>query len=152
MFFTLAILCLCIQHTVHSKKEKAFKLGDVILGALNVLHNKNSNDSCWKLFAFGLGHTEAMMFAIEQINNDSSILINITLGYDIRDYCETISIAMKETYEFVRDRDLDRLCENSSSGFNISNETSSCCNDLTKSLGSDISAPVSIVIGPYDSI
>ena len=151
MIFTLVVLCLCIQHTVHSKEEKAFKPGDVILGALNVLHNKDSNDNCGKLFAVGLGHTEAMMFAIEQINNDSSILPNITLGYDIRDYCETISIAMKETYEFVRDRDLDRLCENSSSSFDIANETSSCCDDLTKSLGRDTLAPVSMVIGPYDS-
>ena len=74
MFFTLVILCLRIQHTVYSKEGKAFKPGDVILGALNVLHNKDSNDNCGKLFAVGLGHTEAILFAIEQINNDSSIL------------------------------------------------------------------------------
>jgi len=74
MFFTLVILCLRIQQTVYSKEGKAFKPGDVILGALNVLHNKDSNDNCGKLFAVGLGHTEAILFAIEQINNDSSIL------------------------------------------------------------------------------
>ena len=151
MFAALVVLWLCSQHTVHLEAEKAFKTGDVILGALNVLHSKDENDNCGNLFPVGLGHTEAMMFAIEQINNDSSILPGVTLGYDIRDYCEKISIAVKETYEFVRDRDLDRLCENNSSHSGIVNETSSCCSDLTKSFGGDVSPPIALVIGPYDS-
>ena len=147
----LAVLWLCVQEPTYLKAEKAFKDGDMIFGALNVLHYKDSSDNCGDLFPVGIGHTEAMMFAIDQINNDPSILPNITLGYDIRDYCETISFAVKETYEFVRDRDLNRLCKNITSGFDNKNETSPCCSDLTKSLGSDISAPITLVIGPYDS-
>ena len=49
----------------------------------------------------------AMTFAIEKINNDSKLLPNISLGYDIRNYCE---IAMQATrismgqcfHDFVR--------------------------------------------------
>lgn len=147
---TLVFLWLCGRFIVHLKAERAFKSGDIILGALNVLHTKDSKDDCAEFFPVGVGHTEAMMFGIEQINNDPSILPNVTLGYDIRDYCETISIAVEQTYEFVRDRDLDRLCENKSSYSSIANETS-CCNDLAKSFGGDISAPITAIIGPYDS-
>lgn len=147
---TLVFLWLCGRFIVHLKAERAFKSGDIILGALNVLHTKDSKDDCAEFFPVGVGHTEAMMFGIEQINSDPSILPNVTLGYDIRDYCETISIAVEQTYEFVRDRDLDRLCENKSSYSSIANETS-CCNDLAKSFGGDISAPITAIIGPYDS-
>ena len=152
MFATLipAVLWSYVQQPTYLTAEKAFENGDIILRALKVLHYRDSSDKCGDLFPVGIGHTEAMMFAIEQINNDPSILPNITLGYDIRDYCETISIAIQETYKFVRDRDLDRL-ENITLGFDNENEPSSCCSDLTKSLGSDISAPITLVIGPYDS-
>ena len=148
---TLVFLWLCGFVTVHLKAERAFKPGNIILGALNVLHTKDSRDNCAEFFPIGVGHTEAMMFTIEKINNDSSILPNITLGYDIRDYCETISIAVEETYEFVRDRDLDRLCRNKSFYSSTANETSSCCNDLATNFGDDISAPITAIVGPYDS-
>ena len=114
-----------------------------MLGGLNMLHYKDTQDKCGEFFPVGLGHTEAMIFAIEQINNDPSLLPNATLGFDIRDYCETIAIAVKETYEFVRDKDLYHWCQNRNSG--VDNETASCC-----SLSED-SAPVTMLIGPYDS-
>ena len=114
-----------------------------MLGALNVLHYKNSQDKCGDFFPPGLGHTEAMIFTIDQINKDLSLLPNATLGFDIRDYCETITIAVKETYEFVRDKDLYHSCQKGNSGFD--NETASCCS-LSKE-----SAPVTMLIGPYDS-
>ena len=145
MFARLALWCLCIQQVSSLKgfKKAAFQSGDIIFGGLNVLHYKDSQDRCGDLFPVGLGHTEAMIFVIEQINNDASLLPNITLGYDIRDYCETISIAVKETYEFVRDTDLYHSC--SSNNFRVDNETTSCCY-----LSND-STPVTLMIGPYDS-
>ena len=142
----------CVHIIAHLQAERAFKSGDIIFGALDVLHSKDSRDNCAELFPVGVGHTEAMIFTIEQINRDPSILPKVTLGYDIRDYCETISIAMKEAYEFVRDKDLDRFCFNGSSYYTVSNnETSSCCDDFAKGLVGGVSDPVSVVIGPYDS-
>ena len=108
-----------------------------------MLHYKDPQDRCGGFFPVGLGHTEAMIFAIEQINNDASLLPNTSLGFDIRDYCETISIAVKETYEFVRDRDLYHSCSSNNSG--VDEQTTSCC-----CLSKD-STPVSLIIGPYDS-
>ena len=144
MFPRLVVWWLCIQQVSSLKGfKKAFQSGDIILGGLNVLHYKDPQDRCGGFFPVGLGHTEAMIFVIEQINNDASVLPNITLGFDIRDYCETISIAVKETYEFVRDTDLYYSC--ASNGSDVDDETTSfCC--LSKD-----STPVTLIIGPYDS-
>lgn len=151
VLLTVVAMWLRVQRVNYVSAEKAFKHGDIMLGALNVLHSKDFNsDECGDLFPVGVGHTEAMIFTIDQINKDPTILPDITLGYDIRDYCETISIAVKETYEFVRDRDLNRIWKNTS-GFDSLNETSSCRNSFIKSFGSDFSSSVSVVIGPYDS-
>ena len=48
--------------------------------------------------------SEAMIFAIDKINNDSNLLPNISLGYDIRDYCESITKATRITYELFKDK------------------------------------------------
>ncbi|KAL9954460.1 hypothetical protein ACROYT_G042001 [Oculina patagonica] len=145
MFARLLVWWLCIQQIASTKEfKRAFQSGDIILGGLNVLHYKDSQDKCGDFFPVGLGHTEAMIFAIEQINNDPSILPNATLGFDIRDYCEIIDLAVKETYEFVRDKDLYKSCQNNNY-YDVDNETASCCS-LFKN-----SAPVSMLIGPYDS-
>ena len=45
---------------------------------------------------------EAMIFAIRKINNDSNLLPNISIGYDIRDYCENITKATQITYELLK--------------------------------------------------
>jgi len=37
-----------------------------------------------------VAQAQAMIFAIDKINNDSGLLSNTSLGYDIRDYCEAI--------------------------------------------------------------
>ena len=114
-----------------------------MLGGLLVLHHKDLQDKCGSdFYLVGLGHAEAMIFAIEQINNNSSLLPNVTLGFDIRDYCETVSIAVEETYEFVRDADLHNLYTDRNS--TVDNETASC-------LAKDDVAPISVIIGPHDS-
>ena len=144
MFARLVVLWLCIQQTASTKEfKRAFQAGDIMLGGLTVLHHKDSQDKCGSdFFPVGLGHSEAMIFAIEQINNNSSLLPNVTLGFDIRDYCETVSIAVEETYEFVRDTDLYHSYTDRDPA--VDNETTSCsCKDH--------SAPIAVIIGPYDS-
>ena len=43
---------------------------------------------------------EAMLFAIDQINNDMSLLPNLTIGYDVRDSCNSEIIALNEALDF----------------------------------------------------
>ena len=43
---------------------------------------------------------EAMLFAIDRINNDMSLLPNLTIGYDVRDSCNSEIIGLNEALGF----------------------------------------------------
>ena len=45
---------------------------------------------------------EAMLFAIDRINNDMSLLPNLTIGYDVRDTCNDSLIGLDETTSMIR--------------------------------------------------
>ena len=82
-----------------------YKDGDVIVGGLLNIHYSGTDDQCTELSAIGLGYAEATIFAIEKINKNSTILPNVTIGYDLRDYCWSNARAMKITYDFMCDGD-----------------------------------------------
>ena len=94
-----------------------------MLGGLFSVHFAANGDHCGDLYTMGLGHVEAMIFAIENINNNPDLLPNVTLGYDIRDYCESNALAMQITYDFVRSSHTAKVS----------------------------SKPISALIGPYNS-
>ncbi|XP_031575453.1 extracellular calcium-sensing receptor-like [Actinia tenebrosa] len=48
-----------------------------------------------------LGHAEAILYAIEEINKDKLLLPNFTLGYDIRDICTSEINAARYAYQFA---------------------------------------------------
>lgn len=138
MFFFVLLTFFCSNiHRTYStfRPNRIFKPGDVTLGGLFDVHINGPNDNCsTELFTMGLGHVEAMIFAIERINNDSSILPNVTIGYDIRDYCENAGMAMTIAYDVVKST--DPFCQ---SDRNRTNNLSS-------------HPPVEAIIGPHDSI
>ena len=43
---------------------------------------------------------EAMLFAIDRINDDTNLLPNLTIGYDVRDSCNDEIIALSEALDF----------------------------------------------------
>jgi len=74
---------------------RIYKEGDVTIGGLFPVHVRGDFRSKFMSLA------EAMVFAIEQINNDSKLLPNITLGYDITDTNLINRRAMKATLDYV---------------------------------------------------
>ena len=56
----------------------------------------------------GIGHEdlelhEAMMFAIDRINNDMSLLPNLIIGYEVRETCNSPSVGLTEAINFYLD-------------------------------------------------
>lgn len=100
--------------------------GDVMLGGLFVTHLENSEGQYIDFDLKGLGLAQAMIFAIEKINNESIILPNLTLGYDLQDYCGNVSKAIRITNDLFRE--------------------SSACNETDEK-----SKPVVALIGPKES-
>ena len=64
---------------------------------------QGTSDKCGEI-SKQVAHAQAMIFAIDKINNDSNLLPNISLGYDIRDYCESNTKATRITYELFKDK------------------------------------------------
>ncbi|KAJ7388598.1 hypothetical protein OS493_036826 [Desmophyllum pertusum] len=140
--------CILLSHFISanfshvtSTDTPGVKAGDVTLGGLFFLHYKGiNNEECGDFNAPGLGHAQAMIYAIEKVNNDSYLLPNVTLGYNIHDYCESASLAIKSTYQFVKDTDSHFACAQDSLLSQAENKTAK-----------HHSSPIVSLIGPADS-
>lgn len=96
------IFCLWLTTVVQASNKE----GDFIVGGLfpvNFLAT-TGHGPCGDLNTKGLGRALSMIFAIQKFNSNSSILENVTLGYDIRAYCESATEATHLTYDLVKER------------------------------------------------
>ena len=86
-------------------QTRAYVKGDVILGGLFPVHSRGATNAevCGRINSDrGIQRAEAMLFAIDKINNDTNILPGIVLGADIRDTCSRDTYALEQSLEFVR--------------------------------------------------
>ena len=83
--------------------QAPYREGDIMLGGLFSVHQPPDmpGSQCGEINLRELSQTQAMIFAIERINNDTSLLSNITLGYDVRDYCKNFSEAAGLVYKLL---------------------------------------------------
>ena len=109
-----------IPQTSCNHDFRAYKDGDVIVGGLLSIRLPEGDDHCGNLFTTGLGHVEAIIFAIESINKNPVLLSNVTLGYDIRNYCFSTNMAVKIAYDFMQDNSpTDNTMQNGSKPISV---------------------------------
>ncbi|XP_069491902.1 extracellular calcium-sensing receptor [Ambystoma mexicanum] len=106
--------------TAYGPNQRAQKKGDIILGGLFPIHfgvaakdqdlkSRPESVECIRYNFRGFRWLQAMIFAIEEINNTTTLLPNITLGYRIFDTCNTVSKALEATLSFVAQNKIDSL-------------------------------------------
>ncbi|XP_072223718.1 metabotropic glutamate receptor 4-like isoform X2 [Leuresthes tenuis] len=78
--------------------------GDISLGGLFPVHARgNDGKACGELKKEkGIHRLEAMLFALDRINNDNDLLPNITLGARILDTCSRDTHALEQSLTFVQ--------------------------------------------------
>ena len=78
--------------------------GDIILGGLFPMHEKGTGGlTCGDIKEEkGIQRVEAMLYAIDLINEDSSLLPNITLGAHILDTCLRDTFALEQSLAFIK--------------------------------------------------
>ena len=75
---------------------------DFVLGGLIPIHSDEGGGRCGAVREErGLERMEAMLFAIDKINSDTSLLKDLILGYDIRDTCNSENIGLDESIDLI---------------------------------------------------
>ncbi|XP_038071125.1 metabotropic glutamate receptor 4-like [Patiria miniata] len=91
------LFSLAISPSFGSLPERArtsyTKSGDFVIGGLFATYFSYYGVCDYGVLEESLEQSELMIFAIEQLNNRSDLLPNVTLGFDIRNYCGDESIA-----------------------------------------------------------
>lgn len=86
-----------------TKKEIIIE-GDLVIGGLFPVHQKGEGaQDCGRINAQrGIQRLEAMLLALDEINQDDQILPGVTLGAHILDTCSKDTYALEQSLEFVR--------------------------------------------------
>ncbi|XP_070399944.1 extracellular calcium-sensing receptor-like [Nothobranchius furzeri] len=113
------------------------KEGDVIIGGIFPFHQypvtlnqtfrvNPGAIQCEELEIGELQYAHTMMFVIEEINNSSELLPNVTLGYRIFDSCPNTPLSIKASLNLINAfRSTDGFCDKLSSVHVVIGETTS---------------------------
>ncbi|XP_071496679.1 uncharacterized protein [Diadema antillarum] len=90
----------CVSAT--SNDTMVYQPGDLILGGLFSVHNWDSvNEACGEIRKEGVLRLEAMLYQLDQINQDNDLLPSITLGVDAFDTCSNALQAGLASQRFI---------------------------------------------------
>lgn len=96
------------QHLIvqDTNKKLMRTKGDIVLGGIFPMHeqiNTNNENPCGRVKEEkGIQRLEAMLYAIDEINRDKTLLPNVSLGVLIIDSCSSDTYALEQSMEFVR--------------------------------------------------
>ncbi|XP_029196574.2 extracellular calcium-sensing receptor-like [Acropora millepora] len=111
-FWILHITCnkrdsLKVNHSLHcADPSSASNLeGDLIIGGffpVHIVKPTQGTQQSYDINLYGLNWVEAMLFTIQEINQNHNFLPrNFTLGYDIRDSCNSVPVALNAALDFM---------------------------------------------------
>uniref|UniRef100_A0A3Q3MEA1 Extracellular calcium-sensing receptor-like n=1 Tax=Mastacembelus armatus TaxID=205130 RepID=A0A3Q3MEA1_9TELE len=95
------------------------KPGDVVLGGLFEVHYSSvfpDKMLCVRFDPPGFRHAMTMVFSIDEINKNSNLLPNITLGYSLYDNCATLGIGFSAALSLATGREEHFLLQENCSG------------------------------------
>lgn len=80
--------------------------GDVVLGALHMIHARSEDKVCGRIMAQGgIQALETMLYTLDYINsNESDILPGIRLGILTKDDCDRDIYGLEQAVDFIRGR------------------------------------------------
>ncbi|XP_044297960.1 metabotropic glutamate receptor 5 isoform X3 [Varanus komodoensis] len=100
---------LLVSAQSNERRVVAHMPGDIIIGALFSVHHQPTVDKvherkCGEVREqYGIQRVEAMLHTLDRINQNQTLLPNITLGCEIRDSCWHSAVALEQSIEFIRD-------------------------------------------------
>ncbi|XP_051164141.1 metabotropic glutamate receptor [Leptopilina boulardi] len=98
----IQVVDMALSPKVPSEREAILIQGDVVLGGLFPVHEKGVSACGPKIYHRGVQRLEAMLFAVDQINHETKILSQTTLGVHILDTCSRDTYALNQSLHFVR--------------------------------------------------
>ena len=96
-----------ISHNpVNATRKAVTTSGTILFGGLFPIHSKaegSTSNLCGKLsHERGIHRLEAMLYAVDMVNKNKSILPHQTIGVDIRDTCGVDTHALEESVQFIK--------------------------------------------------
>ncbi|XP_042234461.1 uncharacterized protein LOC121874399, partial [Homarus americanus] len=93
-----------LTHAGKADKVKMVDIpGDVIFGGMFPMHERGVDEPCGSIKEEkGIQRMEAMMYALDMINQDPVLLPNLTLGALILDTCSSDTFALEQSMEFFK--------------------------------------------------
>ena len=123
---------------------------DFYLGGLFPISSSSTGDTCDSIRTqiAGVEYAEAMLFALDSINSNTTLLPGVTLGHDIRDTCSVDYVAMDESSKWVSSKIVTQnMCD---CLLPASQSTSAYLVGVVGAAFSKISGPVGSLLRPFD--
>lgn len=86
--------------------------GDIILGGLFPVHSSGTKKCTALNPERGIQRVEAMLFTLDEINNNSALLPGLRLGANVRDTCSLGNYALEQSLDFVKTSVADVMAGN----------------------------------------
>ena len=79
--------------------------GNIVLGGLMMVHERSEKLICGPIMAQGgIQALEMMLYTIDAVNNDSTLLPGIKLGAHIKDDCDRDTYGLEQSVDFIKGR------------------------------------------------